>query len=649
MIRLDSVKHRFGPQVLFDGLSWAVPSKARLGLVGPNGVGKTTLLRILTGRETPDGGAVHKPRDMRIGFLPQEVETVNGGSVLGTAMAGFGEISTLKTRLEALEQRLAALSPGDPECAALTETYGELRHRFEDLDGHRVESRAKAILQGLAVPAARFHDALETLSGGWRMRVVLARLLLGSPHLLLLDEPTNHLDLEAIGWLEEFLDGWEGAFVVVSHDRYFLNRMARGIVELERGRLTEYPGNYDDFLRAKQERKAALAQAAKQQAREIAKVERFIERFRYKNTKARQVQSRIRALEKLERVVVPDSIKRVRFGLPEAPRSGDVVVRAEGVTKSYGNTEVYRKMDLLLRRGHRVALIGPNGAGKSTLLKMLAGRTSVDDGRLELGHNVSQHYYAQHQLDELNPQASVLQEIERAVPTFTRQQLRSLLGCFLFGERDVDKAVGVLSGGEKARLALARMLAQPANLLLLDEPTNHLDLESREVLEDALNEYQGTMIVISHDRYFINRVTTSIAEVGGGRIELYPGDYDEYLDWKRRRAQEPTRAAASPEVKGPGRAQPRESRREARRLEAEERNRRYRQRKWLEVRLAPIEAEIAELEQRQRALESQQADAAVYANPEKSREVSREKSATDERLAELYAKWEVAADELQED
>jgi ATP-binding cassette, subfamily F, member 3 len=642
VIHIDRIKRRFGARVLFDDLTWRIPRTARWGLVGPNGAGKTTLLRILSGEDAPDAGAIHRSGTVRVGYLPQEVETVGEGNVLATVLDGFAEMRLMEERLEAHEHRMAALPPGDPELAKLTDAYGTLRHRFESLGGDRVEARARAILSGLGVPEGRFLQPLKNLSGGWRMRVALARLLLAAPDLLLLDEPTNHLDLGAIDWLERFLEAWDGAFIVVSHDRYFLNRMVRGIVELDRGRLTEFPGGYDDYLVEREARIEALEDAAKHQAKEIARVTRFVERFRYKNTKAKQVQSRLKALDKIEKIEAPSRAKRVRFGFPPAPRSGEVVVRAEGVLKAYPETRVFTGLDLLLRRGDRVALVGPNGAGKSTLLKLLAGRLTPDAGVFELGHNVTVQYYAQHQLEALVPQDTVLETLERVAEPGSRQRLRTLLGSFLFSGDDVDKRVGVLSGGEKARLALARMLIRPSNLMLLDEPTNHLDLQSREVLEEALDEFEGTLVVISHDRYFINRIATSIAEIGGGRATLFAGDYDTFLE---RHATEEAVAADRGEFSADlADARAKDQKRDDRRAEAEDRNRRYRERKALEERIRPVEDEIHRLEARGKEIEALQADPEIYRDPQRSKGLGRERSEIESRLATLYARWEELAD-----
>ena len=642
MVRLDRVARRFGARVVFEDLSWVVPREARLGLVGPNGAGKTTLLRLLAELETPDSGVVHRPAAVCVGYLPQEVEAVADGTVLEVVLSGYPQVSRIEAELERLEEELAGTAPDDPRLAERTKRYGTLRERYEALGGDGLEARAKAILGGLAIGAEALDRPLRLLSGGWRMRVVLARLLLGAPHLLLLDEPTNHLDLAALEWLEGFLADYAGAFVVVSHDRFLLNRVVRGIVELDRGRLSVYPGDYDAYLTAREAEAEAREKAAREQVREIQRVERFIERFRYKATKARQVQSRIRALDKIERVRVEAPRASIRFGFPPAPRSGDVVARLEGVGKRFGEHLVLAGADLLLRRGDRLALVGPNGCGKSTLLKLLAGRLAANEGRVELGHHVIPRHYGQHQLEELDPQRTVLEELEASVAPGEPMRLRTLLGCFLFRGDDVDKRVGVLSGGEKARLALARMLVLPANLLLLDEPTNHLDLEGREVLEEALNEYDGTLVVVSHDRYLINRIATSVAGFDRGRIDVVQGDYDEYL---ARRIGASAAWIPGPDATPSGTLE-RISRADERRREADERNRRYRERQAVEQRLGPLEAQIAELERRLGELRALQAEPGLYDGPTRAAEVGRDAAFAERELARLYEQWEASANEL---
>jgi len=543
VLHVRALSKRFGPQTIFEDLSWHIGSGVRIGLVGPNGAGKTTLLRILAGFESPDSGEVSLPKGMRIGYLPQEVETLEGSTVLGHVLSGFGEVREIEEEIERIENELAA-RPGPVELARLTSRYGDLRHRFEALGGYRLEGEARAILGGLGFPNDKVHAPLVTLSGGWRMRAALAGHLLRRPEILLLDEPTNHLDLESMAWLEEFMDEYEGSLVVVSHDRFFLNRVVDGVAELEGGRLTLYAGDYDDFQVEKESRKEALLAAKKNQDRQIAHAERFIERFRSKATKARQVQSRIKRLEKVERIQIQGGPKSIRFAFPQPSRSGAETIRAEGIRKAYGDKVVYDGADFIARRGDRIALLGPNGAGKSTLLKILAGILAPDAGTRRPGHNVTLHYYAQHQLEALGAGRTVFEEIESAAPDDLRPRLRTMLGAFLFSGEDVDKKVGVLSGGEKARLALAKMLVRPASLLLLDEPTNHLDLRARGVLEEALEQYTGTIVFISHDRYFIDRIATSTCEMKDGKLDQRPGSYEDYA--QRLRVLEKSQAAAKP-------------------------------------------------------------------------------------------------------
>jgi ATP-binding cassette subfamily F protein 3 len=550
VIQLDDISKGFGGQALFRDVTWRIAERERIGLVGPNGAGKTTLCRILAGLEEPDSGQVSRPRGVTVGYLPQEVTSGTSGSVLAEALGGFEAVWALEREMEDVA-RLLESAPSD----ALTARYGDLQHQFEALGGYRLESQARAILSGLGFRADEVSRPLAEFSGGWRMRAALARLLLVAPSLLLLDEPTNHLDLASLAWLEDFLTGYDGTVVVVSHDRYFLNRMVTSIADLTPDGLVVYPGDYDDFLVEREARRELLEARARNQAKRIAEVERFIERFRYKATKARQVQSRIKMLDRVERIEVPGARRQVHFTFPEPPRTGRRVATLTDIHKAYGDNVVYAGVDVAVERGERLALVGDNGAGKSTLLKILAGVLPFEHGERTLGAHVAVHYYAQHQLDALDPTRTVLEELEAVAPEAAHTRLRTILGAFLFSGDSVDKKVAVLSGGEKARLALARMLVRPAALLCLDEPTNHLDLASREVLESALAEFPGTLVFISHDRYFINRIATAVVEVAHGTLTRYPGSYDDYLDAKARgsdvsaRVSEARHAPGLPEAK----------------------------------------------------------------------------------------------------
>ncbi|MGH7333153.1 MAG: ABC-F family ATP-binding cassette domain-containing protein, partial [Candidatus Rokuibacteriota bacterium] len=481
MIQIEGAAKSYGGRVLFRDLAWRINAGERIGLVGPNGAGKTTLCRILAGREDLDEGRVARAREATIGYLPQEVAGAGAGSVLVEALSGFADVWAIEREMEEVGEALAR-APED----GLTRRYGDLQQRFEAAGGYRLETEAKAILGGLGFAPQDVGRPLGEFSGGWRMRAALACLLLVRPSLLLLDEPTNHLDLESLAWLETFLASYEGAVVVVAHDRYFLNRMVTSIADLGPAGLATYQGDYDDFLVERAARRELLEAQARNQAKRVAEVERFIERFRYKATKARQVQSRIKMLERMERVELSRSVRHIHFAFPEPPRTGRRVASLRGVHKAYGDRIVYAGIDLEVERGDKIALVGANGAGKSTLLRILAGVLPFEKGERVLGTHVTVHYYAQHQLDALEVTRTALEELASVAPAATQTRLRSILGAFLFSGDDVEKKVAVLSGGEKARVSLARMLVRPATLLALDEPTNHLDLASREVLEEAL-------------------------------------------------------------------------------------------------------------------------------------------------------------------
>ena len=648
VIQLEGVSKAYGDRVLFREVTWQLAGRERIGLVGPNGVGKTTLCRVLAGLDPPDTGRMSRGRETTVGYLPQEAAGEARGSVLGEALSGFPEVWEIERQLEDVAARLHTEAD-----EALTVRYGDLQHRFEALGGYRLETEARVVLSGLGFREGDFARPLAEFSGGWRMRAALTRLLLQGPTLLLLDEPTNHLDLESLGWLENYLDAYDGTVVVVSHDRYFLNRMVTSIAELSPAGLDLYPGDYDDYLAQREARQALLEARARNQAKRVAEIERFIERFRYKATKARQVQSRIKMLGRLERVEVDGAARKIRFSFPAPPRTGRHVVQLRRIAKAYGPNVVYAGIDLDLERGDRIALVGPNGAGKSTLLRILAGVLQPDGGERVLGAHVTTHYYAQHQLDALDPTRTVLQEMEAAAPDTERTRLRTLCGAFLFSGDDVEKRVGVLSGGEKARLALARMLVRPAPFLCLDEPTNHLDLASRDVLETALAEFPGTMVFISHDRYFINHLATKVLEVRDGRLVTHLGGYDDYrADLDRSEtspsapapAERPTPsvqaargrdAGATPPAGDAGRAG-----RTGRRTRVDPAMRELRRR------LDGLEGEIHALEARLAELGTALADPGLYADAERARAVTLERRQAEEHVAWLLNEWETLSEAL---
>ena len=552
MIQLDGISRSYAGQTVLHELSWRIADRERIGLVGPNGAGKTTLCRLLAGVEEPDAGRISRPRETTVGYLPQEAASSPTSSVLGEGLAGFADVWQVEREMEEIAAQLATAA-GGVGSDALTARYGDLQHRFEALGGYRLETEAKAILGGLGFRPTDFARPLTEFSGGWRMRAALARLLLQRPSLLLLDEPTNHLDIESLEWLESFLVDYEGTVVIVSHDRYFLNRMVTSIADLGPSGVTVYPGDYDEYLVQREARRELLEAQARNQAKRVAEIERFIERFRYQASKARQVQSRVKMLERMELVEVERDARVIRFAFPQPPRTGRRVATLAGVRKAYGDNVVYASVDFEVERGMRVALVGPNGAGKSTLLRMVAGVLPFDLGERTLGTHVAVHYYAQHQLEALTPSLTVLEELERAAPELGQTRLRTILGTFLFSGDAVEKRTAVLSGGERSRLALAKLLVEPSNCLLLDEPTNHLDLTAKEVLLEALLAYKGTLVLVAHDRYLLDRLPTQVIEVGGGKAVRYLGNYEDYL---RAKASAPAAASAprGARAAGPARA-----------------------------------------------------------------------------------------------
>jgi ATP-binding cassette subfamily F protein 3 len=543
MIQLQGAGKRFGPQLLFEDCDWLITPRERTGLVGANGSGKTTLLKILCGAEPLDYGALTAAKGVTRGYLPQDGLSFSGRTVFDECMSVFADLHEMEQELETLHHRLAELDPDGAEYRAAADRLHHIDTEFRHRDGYALEAQAGTVLDGLGFRKPDWTRRVEEFSGGWQMRIALAKLLLQKPNLLLLDEPTNHLDLEARNWLEGYLDAYPHACVLVSHDRYFLDVTVRRIVEVWNQRVHFYAGNYEDYLRQKAERKEQLEAAWRNQRQRIEQLEAFIHRFRYQATKAKQVQSRVKELEKIERIEIPPEEPAIHFSFPQPKPSGRIVAEFQGVSKSYGETFVFGGVNFIIERGDRISLVGVNGAGKSTLIKLLSGAEPLSTGSRTLGHNVLPDYFAQDQYKELHPNALLLDDLWEAAPRSTQTELRSLLGCFLFRDDDVFKRIGVLSGGERNRYALAKMLLAPSNFLLMDEPTNHLDMRAKDVLLEALERYTGTVVFVSHDRYFIDKLATRVFEIEDGRVTVYPGNYEDYL-WRK---QGGAPAAAAPE------------------------------------------------------------------------------------------------------
>src|SRR5579863_2117683 len=539
MIQLSGAGKRFGHKLLFENADWLITPRDRIGLVGGNGTGKSTLMKVLAGMDTFDSGSLTVAKGTSAGYLPQDGLTLSGRSVFAECMSVFDDLRGMETELESLMHSMAELDHTSAEYSAVADRYQRVEHEFRTRDGYSIESDVGRVLMGLGFTKEDWPRMTDEFSGGWQMRLALAKLLLQKPNLLLLDEPTNHLDLEARNWLEEYLHDYPHALVLISHDRYFLDVVVNKIAEIWNKRFWFYTGNYDKFLTQKTARNEQLQAAYKNQRDRIEQLEVFINRFRYQATKAKQVQSRIKELEKIERIEIPPEEPVMHFKFPQPAPSGRLVVEAEGLGKSYGNKQVFRDARFTIERGDRIALVGVNGAGKSTMIRLLTGMEQPSTGSIRIGHNVIAEYFAQDQYKVLDPDARMLDDISRAARKVPESELRSLLGCFLFSGDDVFKPLGVLSGGERNRFALARILVSPSNFLLLDEPTNHLDMRAKDVLLDAIAAFSGTVIFVSHDRYFIDRLATRVLEVESGVVTSYEGNYEDYL---RRKA-----ALAEPE------------------------------------------------------------------------------------------------------
>ncbi|HZV80990.1 MAG TPA: ABC-F family ATP-binding cassette domain-containing protein [Geobacteraceae bacterium] len=641
MLHLKRLSKDFAGTPLFTDISWHLKKGERVGLVGENGAGKSTLMRIIAGEVEHTAGELQFAKGATVGYLPQDGIVAKGKPLFQEVLGALADLQAMERELRSLTARLEILPHDDPGHGELLERYGHLQEEFRVRGGYAMEAEVGIVLTGLGFLPTEWDKECGTFSGGWQMRIALAKLLLKKPNVLLLDEPTNHLDIEARNWLEEYLCSYPYSVMLVSHDRFFLDSVCSRIVEVWNHDMTDYHCNYSTYLLQREARVDALREAKRRQDEEVEKLEDFIRRFRYKADKASLVQSRIKQLEKIERIVLPPERKKIRFRFPDPPKSGRIAMELKGVTKRYGEKVVLQGIDLTVESGEKIALVGHNGAGKSTLMKVLNG-SDFQGGERTPGHNVIIDYFAQDQADALDVSRSAYDELYADAPYDTVPRLRDLLGAFLFSGDDIHKKVGVLSGGERNRLALAKMLLRPANLLLMDEPTNHLDLFSKDVLLDALRSFPGTVVFVSHDRHFIDGLATRVVEVEGGSLASYHGDYEYYLAKKGDMAGSPpaslpAQRSLSPEPSAPN---PLPASKEERLRSREEEKQRQKGERARQKRIAEVEAAIEKAEQNLRQLEEQLADPAIAGDYAALQQLGKEHSDAEAHLAELYVEWE---------
>jgi ATP-binding cassette subfamily F protein 3 len=641
MIQLNAAGKRYGHKLLFDGADLLITPRDRVGLVGANGTGKSTFLKILAGLETLDYGSVSVAKGISAGYLPQDGLTLTGRTVFAECMSVFSRLRDMEKEFEHLTSRMAEIDHTSAEYEQVAERYHQIEHEFRVHDGYAIDAQVGAVLAGLGFGPEDWNRQTDEFSGGWQMRISLAKLLLQKPNLLLLDEPTNHLDLESRNWLEQYLADYPFALVLISHDRYFLDVTVNRIVEIWNKKIWTYSGNYEKYLSQKTQRQEQLEAAYKNQKDRIEQLEVFINRFRYQATKAKQVQSRIKELEKIERIELPEEEKTIHFSFPQPKPSGRIVAEFKGVAKAYGEKQVFKDVDFMIERGDRIALVGVNGAGKSTLIKLLSGVEPLSQGEYNLGHNVHLDYFAQDQYKELDHERRVLDDLGKVAPSSRETDLRNLLGCFLFSGDDVFKRIGVLSGGERNRYALLKMLLQPANFLLLDEPTNHLDIRAKDILLNALSAYTGTVVFVSHDRYFIDKLATRVFEIGGGKVEIYPGNYEDFL-WRKQGGAEKLQESVSIAARKPSPANgngnpPPTAPNRAKRINPIKRKQMEERAQKLEEQIATLESVIAD---RESSLQN-------FVSAEETARLTQELDQSRSELRERTAEWEQIGQELE--